>query len=110
MKIAITSEGKTLSSKVDDRFGRAPYFIIVDTDTLGYKVIDNIAASQTSGAGTKAAEILINEGVKALISSNLGSNAREVLKAANIPVYKAVAGDVRNNVEIFLKNRLEREI
>lgn len=110
MKIAITSESKTLSSKVDDRFGRAPYFIIVDTDTLGYKVLDNIAASQTSGAGTKAAEILINEGVEALISSNLGSNAREVLKAANIPVYKAVAGDVRSNVEIFLKNGLEREI
>ena len=34
MKIAISSTGQTLDSTVDARFGRCPYFLIVDPDTL----------------------------------------------------------------------------
>ncbi len=34
MKIAITARGIRLDSEVDPRFGRAPYILIVDTETL----------------------------------------------------------------------------
>ena len=30
MKIAITADGEKLHSKVDQRFGRCPYFIVLD--------------------------------------------------------------------------------
>ena len=33
MKIAITAQGPELDAAVDPRFGRAAYFLIVDTDT-----------------------------------------------------------------------------
>ena len=44
MKIAISSVGKTLDSQVDQRFGRCPYFLIVDSETLDLEVIPNAAA------------------------------------------------------------------
>ncbi|AIS52905.1 dinitrogenase iron-molybdenum cofactor biosynthesis protein [Thermoanaerobacter kivui] len=108
MKIAVSSEGKTLEARVDSRFGRAQYFIIVDSETMDYKVIDNAAVAQGSGAGTKAAQTLIDEGIEVLISSNVGPNAMEVFNAAEIPVYKAVDGDIKTNIEEFKKGSLER--
>lgn len=42
MKICITSEGKTLDSKVDPRFGRCQYFIIVDSETLVFEAVENV--------------------------------------------------------------------
>ena len=33
MKIAVTSQGSVLSSELDPRFGRAKYFVVVDTDS-----------------------------------------------------------------------------
>ncbi|MQY71307.1 dinitrogenase iron-molybdenum cofactor biosynthesis protein, partial [bacterium] len=34
MKIAVSASGKTLQDQVDVRFGRAPYFLIVDGDQV----------------------------------------------------------------------------
>ena len=34
MKVAITSQGKELSSEIDLRFGRAKWFMVMDTDYL----------------------------------------------------------------------------
>jgi len=108
MKVAVSSQGKTLESHVDTRFGRAQFFIIVDTETMDYKVVDNLAVAQSGGAGTKAAQTLLDEGIEALISSNVGPNAMEVFKAAEIPVYKAVDKDVKTNIELFKKGELEK--
>ena len=41
MKICLSSQGNTLDSQVDPRFGRCQYFIIVDTETLAFEAIKN---------------------------------------------------------------------
>ncbi len=56
MKVAVTSSGKTLDSPVDPRFGRAAYFLIVDTDSLEFEVVDNTDnINAFKGAGIQAA-------------------------------------------------------
>ncbi len=33
MKIAVTSQGPDMNGKIDPRFGRAKFFVVVDTDS-----------------------------------------------------------------------------
>ena len=51
MKIAVTSVGKTLDSQVDPRFGRAACFIVVDTETMSFSVIENENVAAAGGVG-----------------------------------------------------------
>jgi predicted Fe-Mo cluster-binding NifX family protein len=109
MKICITSEGSTLDSRAEERFGRAPYFMIIDTETGSAEAIENQFAGTTGGVGPKAVQLLIARKVTALVSGMVGGNAREVLKAAGIRMYTYRAGgSVKDALEQFMSNKLER--
>ncbi|MFY9473098.1 MAG: NifB/NifX family molybdenum-iron cluster-binding protein, partial [Tepidanaerobacteraceae bacterium] len=51
MLVAISSKGNSMESMMDPRFGRAEYFIIADTDTMEFEVLENTAAVSGGGAG-----------------------------------------------------------
>lgn len=88
MKIAITSYGKDLSSKTDRSFGRAKWFILVDTETGAFEAHSNeqnVNAAQ--GAGTQAAQNVANLGIEALLTGNVGPNACRTLSAASIRIF-----------------------
>ena len=51
MKIAISSKGKTLDSQVDDQFGRAPYFTVLYTKMMDFRVIENESADAIVRSG-----------------------------------------------------------
>jgi predicted Fe-Mo cluster-binding NifX family protein len=56
MRIAIPVDEKSIKTSVCQSFGRAPYFLIYDTDSKESKFIDNSAAASQGGAGIKAAQ------------------------------------------------------
>ena len=56
MKIAVTSTGPSLDDQVETRFGRCPYFLIVDTDSLGVEAIENPNTAVGGGAGVQSAQ------------------------------------------------------
>lgn len=107
MKIAIPSEGTNLQSNVSQSFGRCEYFVVVDTDTNKFEVIDNTAISSEGGAGIKASQSVVDSGAKAVITFHLGQNAADVLNAADIKILKAVPGNIENVVSKFNSNQLE---
>jgi predicted Fe-Mo cluster-binding NifX family protein len=107
MKVAVSATGNTLESIMDQRFGRAAYFLIADPETMQFEAIDNQAAS-AGGAGITAAQTMVDKGVGAVITGNVGPNAMSVLKAAEIPVYRGTPDPVRKNLEEFKKGTLER--
>ena len=107
MRVAISAVGNTIESQMDQRFGRAASFIIVETRTMDYEVVDNSAAVSSGGAGISAAQLVADKGVEAVITGNVGPNAMNVLKAANIEMYKGNAVSVKENVELFKKQALE---
>lgn len=101
MKIAITSRGKDIDSEVDQRFGRCMYFIIVDPETLDFKVIENTGKGGGGGVGIASAQKIVNEGVEAVLTGNCGPNAFQVLSEAGIKVVTGVSGTVRDAVEMY---------
>ncbi len=107
MKVAVSATGNTLENIMDQRFGRAAYFLIADPETMQIKAIDNQAAS-AGGAGITAAQTMVDQGVGAVITGNVGPNAMSVLKAAEIPVYRGTPDPVRKNLEAFKKGALEK--
>lgn len=101
MKIALPVEEKTLNTPVCVSFGRTPFFMIFNTKNGEYEFIDNSAAASQGGAGIKAAQLLADKGAKAVITFRCGENAAEVLKPAEINLYKAVDGTAFDNIEKF---------
>jgi len=108
MKIVVTSQGQDLRSQVDPRFGRARNFIVVDTDTDEFSVHDNTQnLNAVQGAGIQAARTVVDLGVAAVITSNVGPKAFATLQAANVKVYPGASGTVKEAVENFKAGQLQ---
>ncbi len=102
MKVAVTSKGTTLESAVDPRFGRAEYFIIVDTETFEFDVVDNNKNSNAfKGAGIKAAAAIVDKGADVLLTGFCGPNAYKALHAAGVNVANDAKGSVKDVVDGF---------
>ena len=108
MKIAVTSIGKTLDSQVDPRFGRAACFIIIDTKTMDFSVIENENVAAAGGAGISSAKAVIDTGVEAVLTGNCGPNAERTLSAGKIKLYTGVSGTISEVVELFKTGKLNK--
>jgi predicted Fe-Mo cluster-binding NifX family protein len=102
MKLCITSTGKEMESKIDETFGRAPYFLLIDTDTGAMDVIENPAATQGQGAGIAAAQIAADNGADAVLTGYAGQNAFHAFQASGIKLF--VGASAQNTInEAFAK-------
>ena len=106
-KIAISSDGDKLHSKVDQRFGRCKYFLIVDADSMEFEVLSNENAMDSGGAGIQTAQTIANKGVEAVLTGNVGPNAFQTLSAAGIKVFTGASGTIKESVEKYKKGELK---
>lgn len=107
MKIAVTSTGPSLNSKVDPRFGRAAYVVVVDSESMDFKVLDNQEnANSFKGAGIQAARMLSENGAKVLLTGHCGPNAFKALQAARIGVANNAEGTVKEAIEAYMADKL----
>lgn len=95
MKIAITSNGSTLDDQVETRFGRSPYFIFANPDTLEFESMPNPNMSLGGGAGPQSAQLMAEKGVSVVLTGNCGPNAFQTFGAAGIQVITGISGRVR---------------
>ena len=108
MNIAITSEGKELDSKVDPRFGRAAYFIIIDPETMAFEAVENSQnLNLPQGAGIQAGKTIVDHKVDVLLTGNCGPKAFQVLQSAGVKLITGVAGPVRDVLLQFKNNELK---
>ena len=99
MKVAVTATGRELTSEVDPRFGRAGWFLVVDTDGGELEVIDNTRGREaSSGAGVQAAQRIASAGAEYLLTGHCGPNAFRALEAAGVKVVVGVGGTVEEAV------------
>jgi predicted Fe-Mo cluster-binding NifX family protein len=106
MKICVSAVANNLDAQIDPRFGRCPFFVIVDSETLQFDSIPNMASGAMGGAGIQAAQTIASKGVKVLITGNVGPNAFQALSAAGIKIVTGAFGTVREVVERYKKGEL----
>jgi predicted Fe-Mo cluster-binding NifX family protein len=107
MKIAVSASGPDLEGRIDPRFGRAPYFLIVNSDTMEFEVVANrINLQAVQGAGIQAATLVARHRPTAVITGHCGPQADNTLVAAGIPVILGVEGPIREAVQQYRKGNL----
>ncbi|MDY4033320.1 MAG: NifB/NifX family molybdenum-iron cluster-binding protein [Pyramidobacter sp.] len=106
MKIAIPTNEKKLDTSVCISFGRALYYLLYDTESKVTEFLDNTAAGVQGGAGLKAAQILVDRGTDILLTARCGQNAADVLRMAEVNIYKTECSGAKEALVAFLEGKL----
>lgn len=108
MKVAVSALGTSLDDRVDERFGRAEYLLLVDPSTRAVEVVDNGKNRDAlQGAGLGAAEAVATRGAVAVLTGHLGPKAFRALQAAGIDGYGAARMTVGDAVDAYAAGALE---
>jgi predicted Fe-Mo cluster-binding NifX family protein len=105
MKIAISATGRDIESNIDVTFGRALFFLILDTTTKEVKVIENKVRDRPDGVGITAVNVVENEGVDAVITYDIGPFAFKTFRQGGVKIYKA-EGKINNAIRLLEEGKL----
>ncbi len=106
MKVCFpVNENKGLDSEVYGHFGSAPEFIICDTETEAVETIGNQDLGHEHGACSPL-KALNHQTVDAIVVGGIGAGAIANLNSMGIKVYRAVAGTVKENLQLFKDNAM----
>jgi ATP-binding protein involved in chromosome partitioning len=94
MRVAIpTVSDAGLEAKMDPRFGRAPFYAILELKSGELlQVIPNKAADAAHGAGTGAAQMMREQNVQTVVAGRFGPKASQALRAMEIGLCTAPEG------------------
>ena len=108
MRIIITSQGDDLEALVDSRFGRAQKFLLVDTETMAFEVIENAKSMNLSkGAGIQASQDVIARKPDVVLTGHCGPKAFGILQAAGVDVVVGVSGKIRDAVQLYMEGKYQ---
>lgn len=103
MKVFIPVESKTgLDSMIDRRLGRAPYFLIYDTQ-VGQVVSlqENPFKDENQGVGIQVANLILSSGCTIVLGATAGPKAADILKQANVQMITVEGVTVRQALQDF---------
>jgi predicted Fe-Mo cluster-binding NifX family protein len=107
MKVAISSQDKRRDSPVELWFGRAAYYLIVDTDNMIFDAIENENAGDPPDiAEVHAARLVIDAGAKAVLTGNCSYEVRRMFADAGVRLFQSVPGTVQQTVEQFQAGKI----
>jgi predicted Fe-Mo cluster-binding NifX family protein len=107
--ICITAKGDNLDAEIDPHFGRCQYFILYDLESGRFEAIQNEGSGDTRGGGfgIRAAEFVISQGAKAVITGEIGPGPLEKLKSKGIKAITDItSGTVREAIEKFNRGEI----
>lgn len=87
MKICITAQGPNLTSRFEPHFARAPYFVFYDSLTGRVDAIRNGFTVNGTRIGQNVVKLLSAYHIETVITGMTGSNAHNLLQAANITIH-----------------------
>ena len=101
MNVFIAVENNAgLDSILDNRFGRAGYFMVYDTDSQKILSIEkNKYKNEGHGVGIKVASRAVESGCQAIIGAQPGPKAADILEQAHIKIIVDHHGTVKEALE-----------
>ncbi len=106
--IAVCASDDKPTAKVDGRFGRCPYFMVWNPDSSEFKSLKNTGIDAAHGAGTGAAQVLLQNNVGVILTTRMGPKAFEVLNSAGIKMYAGQEGiSVQDLLEKYNEQQLQ---
>jgi len=104
-KLAISSMGKNLSSKIAPIFDESPYFIIVGLGS--FQAFRNPNVGDSNDVGVQSAQFVVDKGAGAVITNNISLEAMNELRKLNVKVYSGISGTVSQALEWYMDGRLK---
>ena len=90
MKVAIACQESRLSSDVAERFARAPFYFVYDTESAHTtKLASGNRSKMPPDGGLSVAVALLDAEVDAVIAGKFGRRVVEFLSGADVAVYEA---------------------
>jgi len=106
MKVCVTAAGTEWSAATQPNFGRAQYFLFIETESEAINAVTNQPGAH--GAGVQAAQTMSEQGAKAVITGSVGPNAYQGLAAAGIDVFVGASGTVREAYDAYRAGTLKQ--
>ena len=93
-------------AELNPRFGRTPFFAVVNIEKNSLEFINNTAQNADSGAGVEAAQLVADQDSDFMFTPNVGPRAFSGLKKLNMKIYLA-NGTIQEAVEDYKNDELE---
>ncbi len=107
MKVAISSQGKRQNSPVELWFGRAAYYLMVDTDSMTFDALENENAGDSPDIDEiNAARLVIDTGAQAVLTGNCSYEVRRMFADAGVKLFQVSPGTIADIVEQFKAGKL----
>ena len=103
MRLLVAAEGNTLDARVAPRFEKAPWYLLVDTDTLSLEAISNNSPDARRHIVPRAK----GSGVNTVVAGGLGMHAHGLMWSNDMAVAVVHSASVREAVERLEKNELK---
>ncbi|MCK8518600.1 NifB/NifX family molybdenum-iron cluster-binding protein [Methanoculleus sp. 7T] len=87
MTVCITARAAGTDAPAEQRFGRAPCFVFIDTETGKSESVENPFTGVAGGVAPRAVQVLSEHGATVLITGQIGGNAARALEAGGIKAY-----------------------
>ena len=86
-KVAISAFGNDTEAMYSPHFGAASHFIIYDPATGETGVVENTARDLSAGRGEMAARLLLEQGVKAVVTQLIGPRPFKTFQENGVKIY-----------------------
>lgn len=107
MKIAVCSKEETSNAVLANRFARAEYFAIFDSESKKIMFLENKAKMAAGGASGVAVKILGDQDVEVVLCPEVGPKALDALTAFEIKAYNFKgASTVTEAIDMYITNQL----
>lgn len=107
MKVAITSTGNSLESKLDERFGRCTYFVIYDTESKAMEFIPNPNKDVEEGAGIASVHLVASRNATKIIAGEFGMKIKSLLDSLKIQMIIPGEADLKIKNILDILNRIK---